>query len=144
MTAPVRRRRVILMRHGAVQYFDPASQQPLPAHSVPLTPEGLAQARTAGLALAAAGVRTDLAIASGLPRTVQTAQVVLAAQSQLQAPLPALHTWPEWEEARGRGFIAKGTDATGPYYKLWDGALIRLTGQLLSAYIANNSFHKLF
>lgn len=41
----------------------------------------------------------------------------------------------EWEEARGRGFVAKGTDATGPYYKLWDGSLIRLTGQLLSAYI---------
>lgn len=85
------------MRHGAVQYFDPASQQPLPAHSVPLTAEGLAQARTAGLALAAAGVRIDLAIASGLPRTLQTAEAVLAAQA---AP-PPLETWPALEEARG-------------------------------------------
>ncbi len=97
MSSLPQRRRVILMRHGAVQYFDPASQQPLPAHSVPLTPEGWAQARTAGLALAAAGIQVDLAITSGLPRTVQTAQAVLAAQ----ATPPALQTWPEWEEARG-------------------------------------------
>lgn len=92
-----RRRRVILMRHGAVQYFDPAAPAPLAAHDVPLTAEGLAQARTAGLALAAAGVHIDLAIASGLPRTLQTAEAVLAAQ-----PRPvALETWPALEEARG-------------------------------------------
>lgn len=96
MTSPPRRR-VILMRHGAVQYFDPAAAAPLAAHGVPLTAEGLAQARTAGLALAAAGVRIDLAIASGLPRTLQTAEAVLGAQV---AP-PVLETWPELEEARG-------------------------------------------
>jgi probable phosphoglycerate mutase len=46
-------------------------------------------------------VRIDLAITSGLPRTVQTAEAVLAAQVHLQAAAPTLHTWPEWEEARG-------------------------------------------
>ena len=95
MTPP--RRRVILMRHGAVQYFDPAAPAPLAAHGVPLTAEGLAQARTAGLALAGAGVRIDLAIASGLPRTLQTADAVLGAQSQAVE----VETWPELEEARG-------------------------------------------
>lgn len=97
MNPSPRRRRVVLMRHGAVQYFDPASPTPLPAHGVPLTAEGVAQARTAGLALAGAGVRFELAIASGLPRTLQTAEAVLAPQSAA----PQIEAWPALEEARG-------------------------------------------
>jgi len=91
------RRRVILMRHGAVQYFDPQASAPLSAPDVPLSAEGLAQARSAGLALAAAGVRIDLAITSGLPRTIQTAEAVLVPR----AARPVLEHWPELAEARG-------------------------------------------
>lgn len=96
MTA-MRRRRVILMRHGAVQYFRPGQGQPEAADRVPLTPEGLAQARSAGRAMAAAGVRIDRAVCSGLPRTVQTAEAVLQAWSD---PPPLRHD-PAWQEARG-------------------------------------------
>lgn len=90
------RRRLILMRHGAVQYFDPASRVPLHAESVSLTAEGQAQAEAAGRLLAAAGLRPDRVIHSGLPRTAQTAAQVLA-----QSGGPAPEIWPELQEARG-------------------------------------------
>ena len=72
-----RRRRIFLMRHGSVTYFDDAGKSRLP-ESVPLNEEGRAQADAAGLALRAAGVRFDRVIVSGLPRTVETAARVLA------------------------------------------------------------------
>ncbi len=90
------RRRLILMRHGAVQYFDPASRVPLHAESVSLTAEGQAQAEAAGRLLAAAGLRPDRVIHSGLPRTAQTATGVLA---HCGGPDPEI--WPELQEARG-------------------------------------------
>jgi broad specificity phosphatase PhoE len=90
------RRRLILMRHGAVQYFDPASRTPLHAESVPLTAEGQDQAAAAGRLLAAAGLRPDRVIHSGLPRTAQTAAGVLA-----HCGGPAPEVWPELQEARG-------------------------------------------
>jgi broad specificity phosphatase PhoE len=72
------RRRLFLMRHGSVTYFD-ASGRPYPPETVPLNDEGRAQADAAGHAFAAAGVRFDRVIVSGLPRTVETAARVLAA-----------------------------------------------------------------
>ena len=72
------RRRIYLMRHGSVSYFTPEGK-PLPPETVPLTPFGIEQARAAGELFAAHGVRFDRVIASGLHRTVQTAQHVLAA-----------------------------------------------------------------
>ncbi len=91
-----RRRRLILMRHGAVQYFDPAAQAPLPPETVPLTAAGQAQAAAAGRLLAQAGLKPDRVICSGLPRTLQTAEQVLA-----QCGGPAIESWPELQEARG-------------------------------------------
>lgn len=73
------RRRLILMRHGAVRYFEPDSARPLPPEDVQLTAEGEAQARAAGSLLAAAGVRPDRIVHSGLPRTRRTAELVQAA-----------------------------------------------------------------
>lgn len=73
------RRRLILMRHGAVRYFEPGSPRPLPPAEVVLTGEGQAQAAAAGALLRAAGVRPDRIVCSGLPRTVQTAEAVRAA-----------------------------------------------------------------
>jgi probable phosphoglycerate mutase len=84
------------MRHGSVTYFDEAGKPYLP-ESVSLNEDGRAQADAAGRAFAAAGVRFDRVIVSGLPRTVETAARVLAVTGQaIQA-----ETWPELEEIRG-------------------------------------------
>ncbi len=66
------------MRHGSVSYFT-SEGKPLPPETVPLTPFGIEQARAAGELFAAHGVRFDRVITSGLNRTAQTAQHVLAA-----------------------------------------------------------------
>lgn len=68
------RRRVYLMRHADVRYADEGGR-PLEPDGVPLTGEGRRQARGAGAALA--GVPLDRAITSGLPRAVETAELVL-------------------------------------------------------------------
>lgn len=89
------RRRLLLMRHGAVEYFD-AQGHPYPPDDVPLTATGVDQAQAMGAALAAAGVRIDRAVTSGLLRTRQTAQHVLAAAP---AAVPIEH-WPQLAEIR--------------------------------------------
>ncbi len=86
------RRRIVLMRHGAVDYFLPDGT-PVASHGVPLNAQGRLQADAAGAMLAKEGVAIDLAVVSGLPRTVETAQRVLAAAGQGGLPLdtvPAL------------------------------------------------------
>ena len=93
---PVKRRRIYLMRHGNVTYFDEAGKPVLP-EAVPLNEQGRAQAAAAGLVFAADGVRFDRVIVSGLPRTVETAMGVLAQTGQDIA----LETWPELVEIRG-------------------------------------------
>lgn len=90
------RRRLILMRHGAVRYFDPASLAPLPAETVPLTAEGVAQAEAAGRLLAQADVRPDRVLISGLPRTRQTAEAVLR-----HCGGPAPEVWEAFQEIHG-------------------------------------------
>jgi broad specificity phosphatase PhoE len=75
------RRRLYLMRHGSVDYFT-ADGTPVPPHTVPLNDAGRAQADAAGALFAAAGVRFDRVLVSGLARTVETAQRVLAAAGQ--------------------------------------------------------------
>jgi broad specificity phosphatase PhoE len=95
MTSPPRRR-IFLMRHGSVSYFDTAGKPYLP-ETVPLNADGRAQADAAGHAFAAAGILFDRVIVSGLPRTVETAARVLAVTGQSIAP----ESWPELEEIRG-------------------------------------------
>ncbi len=90
------RRRLILMRHGAVRYFDAASLAPLPAETVPLTAEGVAQAEAAGRLLLQSGVRPDRVIISGLPRTRQTAEAVLR-----HCGGPAPEVWEDFQEIHG-------------------------------------------
>jgi probable phosphoglycerate mutase len=90
------RRRIYLMRHGSVTYFDGAGKPYLP-ETVPLNEDGRAQADAAGHAFAAAGVRFDRVIVSGLPRTVETAARVLGVTGQATVP----EVWPELEEIRG-------------------------------------------
>jgi probable phosphoglycerate mutase len=80
------RRRIYLMRHAAVAYFDDG--RPLRPNDVPLTEEGIEQARAAGEALAP--VPFDRVLTSGLPRTVETARVV--------APEVEAESWPDLRE----------------------------------------------
>lgn len=92
----IERRRIVLMRHGAVEYFD-RSGRPFPPDAVPLTERGRAQACEAGRALAAAGVRLDRAVTSGLVRTRETCAAVLSAAGP---GLEAEH-WDALQEIRG-------------------------------------------
>jgi broad specificity phosphatase PhoE len=75
------RRRIFLMRHGSVTYFD-ADGRPYPPDTVPLNVQGRDQADAAGALFASANIRFDRVIVSGLARTVETAQRVLAAAGQ--------------------------------------------------------------
>jgi len=69
------------MRHGSVDYFLPDGT-PLHPGTVALNEAGRAQADAAGALFAGAGVRFDRVVASGLARTVETAQRALAAAGQ--------------------------------------------------------------
>ena len=84
------RRRLYLMRHGAVAYFDPTGR-PVAPDDVPLTDEGREQAEAARALLA--GIALDRVLATGLPRTEQTAELV--------APGHDVESWPELREITG-------------------------------------------
>lgn len=78
------RRRVYLMRHGAVTYFDETGR-PVPSpEAVPLNELGRSQTTAAGKIFAAENIVFDRVIVSGLPRTVETAQRVLAEMPAMQ------------------------------------------------------------
>ena len=102
---PSQRRRIYLMRHGSVTYFDAAGKPVLPEF-VPLNELGRAQASAAGRMFAEHAVSFDRVIVSGLPRTVETATRVLAETGQQIA----LETWTELEEIRG-GRLSSIADA---------------------------------
>jgi broad specificity phosphatase PhoE len=80
------RRRIYLMRHAAVAYFE--NGRPLHPDRVPLTDEGREQARAAAALLE--GIAFDRVVTSGLPRTVETARIV--------APSVEPESWPELRE----------------------------------------------
>jgi len=82
----VTRRRIYLMRHGQVAYFE--NGRPLRPHSVPLTAEGREQAAAAAKLLD--GIVFDRVVTSDLPRTVETARIV--------APSVEPESWPELRE----------------------------------------------
>ncbi len=90
------RRRIFLMRHGSVTYFDSEGKPYLP-ESVPLNETGRMQASAAGVVFAQLSLKFDRVITSGLPRTVETARRVLAETSQDID----IEVWPELEEIRG-------------------------------------------
>ena len=84
------RRRLYLMRHGAVSYFDPDGR-PVHEDGVGLNEEGREQAAAARALLEP--VTFDRVLTSGLRRTVETARIV--------APAATLEEWPELRELRG-------------------------------------------
>jgi broad specificity phosphatase PhoE len=80
------RRRIYLMRHARVAYFEDG--RPRRPELVPLTDEGREQARAAAAVLN--GIEFDRVITSGLPRTLETARIV--------APGAEPESWPELRE----------------------------------------------
>ena len=96
-----KRRRVYLMRHGAVTYFDETGR-PVPSpENVPLNELGRSQTTAAGKIFVAENIAFDRVIVSGLPRTVETAQRVLAEMPAMQERGITLEHWPELQEIRG-------------------------------------------
>jgi len=89
------RKRIYLMRHGHVDYFNDAPRMGGPDF-VHLTEQGHAEARAAGEALS--HIPFDRAVISGLPRTRLTAEEVLAVQ---EAPAPGLEEEPRLKEIGG-------------------------------------------
>ncbi|MDE2571293.1 MAG: histidine phosphatase family protein [bacterium] len=71
-------RRLWLMRHADVSYFDPSGRA-VPPRLVPLTERGRVQAQAVQRALR--NVAFDRCITSGLPRTIETAEIVLEGRS---------------------------------------------------------------
>lgn len=95
------RRRIYLMRHGHVDYFDPAITDP---RGVPLTEEGRRQAQAGRDALR--HLDFDIAVCSGLPRTRETAEIVLAANGRA----PDLESEPGLEELKSGWIQAKSRE----------------------------------
>ena len=84
------RRRLYLMRHAEVSYFDD-NGTPVDPREVPLNDEGIEQAKAVAEALH--GIELDRVLTSGLPRTLETASFV--------APDAAAESWPEFREIQG-------------------------------------------
>jgi probable phosphoglycerate mutase len=92
------------MRHAEVAYFSPEGRAYPPA-TVPLTEAGRCQAEAAGRALA--DVPLDRVVTSGLPRAVETAELVLGGRS---LPLEACPELREIEPGRLRDLAGAGAD----------------------------------
>ena len=84
------RRRLYLMRHAEVSYFD-VGGLPVDPREVPLNEEGVVQARAAADALRE--IELERVVTSGLPRTLETAAIV--------APGTPAESWPELREIQG-------------------------------------------
>ena len=84
------RRRLYLMRHAEVSYFDDDGSPVNPA-GVPLNEEGVAQAKAVARALGE--IEIDRIVTSGLPRTLETAAIVAAGRDA--------ESWPELREIQG-------------------------------------------
>lgn len=81
------RRRLYLLRHGEVSYVEQGRF--VPPEGVSLNAHGRAQAAEAARALA--GVPFDCVVTSGLPRTVETARIVLGNRALPIGIVPELH-----------------------------------------------------
>ncbi|GLV48997.1 phosphoglycerate mutase [Thermus sp. LT1-2-5] len=84
------RRRLLLLRHGEVDYFPEG--KPVPPEGVGLTDTGRKQAEAVGELLRE--VPLDLAIHTGVPRTEETLRILLKGRN---VPVEA---WPEFQEIR--------------------------------------------
>jgi broad specificity phosphatase PhoE len=114
-----KRRRIYLMRHGDVTYFDDSGRA-IDPESVPLNARGREEASAAGREFAAQRIRFDRVIVSGLPRTIETARRVLAETGQSIEP----DIWPEWQEIRGGKLKAlTPSDVERAFLSVFDGVV---------------------
>ena len=90
-----RRRRIWLLRHAEAAYIDEAGRIARDPRLVPLSAHGRVEA--AQMAKLLDGAEFDRAVCSGLPRTVETATIVLCGGGPKLEEVPAL------EEVRGGG-----------------------------------------
>ncbi|MFN4024715.1 MAG: histidine phosphatase family protein [Hyphomonas sp.] len=93
------RRRIYLMRHGFVDYTSAAVRKARDPKVATLTDRGVEEARAAGTALSE--VHFDLALCSGLVRTRQTAEIVLAEHPDA----PPLEEDPRFGELRSGSYM---------------------------------------
>lgn len=93
------RRRIYLMRHGFVDYTSEEVRRTRDPSVAKLTPAGEEEASAAGIALSE--VHFDLAVCSGLARTRQTAEIVLAQHPDA----PVLEEEKRFEELRSGQYI---------------------------------------
>ena len=93
------RRRIYLMRHGFVDYTSEEVRRTRDPKRAELTAQGREEARAAGVALS--DVHFDRAIYSGLRRTRQTAEIVLAEHPNA----PELEVDTKFEELRSGQYI---------------------------------------
>jgi probable phosphoglycerate mutase len=95
-----KRRRIYLMRHGDVSYFGPDGKPVANSDDVHLNDKGKAQADAAGAYFKSLGLKGfDRVISSNLPRTVETAERILAAAGFSGTPKQV----PELREIKGGG-----------------------------------------
>jgi broad specificity phosphatase PhoE len=104
----VTRRRIYLVRHGEVAYFE--NGRPLRPDDVVLTDEGRDQSHAVADALA--GVVFDRVVTSGLPRTLETARIV--------APDEEVETCAELREIES-GRLADLEDPEQAFLGVWRG-----------------------
>jgi probable phosphoglycerate mutase len=106
----VTRRRIYLLRHGQVAYF--VDGRPVGQDDVHLTDEGRRESERTAAALA--GLTFDRVITSGLPRAVETAQIV--------APDREPEAWPEFREIEA-GRLADVPDPEAAFVHAFSGTL---------------------
>ena len=145
------RRRLYLFRHGAVDYVNPDGSWVPDPDVVSLNERGWEQARSMGEAFA--DVAIDRAICSGLKRTRQTAETVLASQNipvEVEAGLEEIRPGPA-EEASGydplsdvafshwRAHHPEARFLGGERY----GEFYRRVTSTIEAIVSNDSWHNL-
>lgn len=94
------RRRIYLMRHGFVDYTSPEVREARDPSLAYLTERGRDEAKAAGIALSE--VKLDVAFHTGLRRTRETAQIVLA-EHELETP--ELETESRFKELQSGQYI---------------------------------------
>jgi broad specificity phosphatase PhoE len=100
---PPKRRRIFLMRHGEAAYVADDGSVTTDPRNVTLTAAGRIQARKQAAVLAS--VAFDKAVCSGMPRTMETAKLILAYREH-----PELEIQPALEEIHGGGAPAASQD----------------------------------
>lgn len=131
---PPQRRRIYLLRHGDVAYFDAHGKPVTDPDQVILSEKGRAQSEAAGRYLAALGIKKfDRVYASTLPRTQETASRVLAAAGIAGEPTK-VEAWREMKSGGTSGvatadlpraFLALTEPKVGPDGRFGNGETVR-------------------